>query len=116
MIDQLGIEVWQLVLLGVAAAVLISIFFNGDGTKSKLRASVQPNAQPNAQPNEDIIRIVSAWSSFKKECVDAGLTEASNKVDAIFPLLIISDRGDHTDQVSKEDESDVDTDGKDTVV
>tara|TARA_R110002096_G_scaffold58619_2_gene147477 strand:- start:839 stop:1180 length:342 start_codon:yes stop_codon:yes gene_type:complete len=113
MIDQLGIEVWQLVLLGVAAAVLISVFFSGDKTKPKLR----PNAKPQATfYDEDIIRIVSAWSSFKKECIDAGLTEASSKVDAIFPLLIISDRGSHMDQVSKEDKSDVDTNGKDTVV
>jgi hypothetical protein len=113
MIDQLGIEVWQLVLLGVAAAVLISIFFNGDVTKPKLRSNAKPQA---TFYDEDIIRIVSAWSSFKKECVDAGLTEASNKVDAIFPLLIISDRVDHMDQISKEDESDVDVDGKDIVV
>lgn len=103
MIDQLGLDAWQLVLLGVAAVILMSIFFNGDVKKPKLIFS--------NKPNEDIIRIVSAWSSFKRECVNAGLTEASKKVDDIFPLLIISNKDNHLDKPSN-----VDINGRDIVV
>ena len=53
---------------------------------------------PHAEPNEDIVRIVCAWSSFRKECVKAGLDEAVEKVDAIFPLLIKLNGGDHVEQ------------------
>ena len=43
MIDQLGLDAWQLVLLGVAAVVLMSIFFNGDVKKPKLIFSNKTN-------------------------------------------------------------------------
>lgn len=115
MIDQLGFDAWQLVLLGVAAVVLISMFISEEKKKTKASAinkdavvtvpilgpkgnnSIQI-VVPHAEPNEDIVRIVCAWSSFRKECIKAGLDEAVDKVDAIFPLLIKLNGGDHVEQ------------------
>ena len=115
MIDQLGLDAWQLVLLGVAAIVLITMFISEEKKKTKKDTvdidklitvpvlgpkgnnSIQIMV-PHAEPNEDIVRIVCAWSSFKRECVKAGLDEAVDKVDAIFPLLINLNGGDHVEQ------------------
>tara|TARA_Y100000356_G_C11253078_1_gene288363 strand:+ start:784 stop:1116 length:333 start_codon:yes stop_codon:yes gene_type:complete len=110
MIDQLGLDAWQLVLLGIAAVVLITMFISEEKKKpkkdtlvavpvlgSKGKNSIQI-VVPHAEPNEDIVRIVCAWSSFRKECVKAGLDEAVEKVDAIFPLLIKLNGGDHVEQ------------------
>ncbi len=115
MIDQLGLDAWQLVLLGIAAIVLIIMFISEEKKKTKKETvdkdtlvtvpvlgpkgnnSIQI-VVPHAEPNEDIVRIVCAWSSFRKECVKAGLDEAVEKVDVIFPLLIKLNGGDHVEQ------------------
>ena len=115
MIDQLGLAAWQLVLLGIAAIVLIIMFISEEKKKTKKETvdkdklvtvpilGVEGNNSiqivvPHAEPNEDIVRIVCAWSSFRKECIKAGLNEAVDKVDAIFPLLINLNGGDHVEQ------------------
>ena len=116
MIDQLGLDAWQPVLLGIAAVVLITMFISEEKKKIK-KDTVNEDTLvtvpllgptgddhsiqiviPHAEPNKDIVRIVCAWSSFKRECVKSGLTEAVDKVDAIFPLLINLNGGDHVEQ------------------
>lgn len=108
-----GLEVWQLVFLGFAAAIGFTMWFDSRPTKvvppvtpptpaptpvpvPTVVNPVVPHTPstgvqvsiPHCDPNKDIVRIVCAWSSFKRECVKAGLTDAIDKLDDIFPLLV----------------------------
>lgn len=108
-----GLEVWQLVFLGFAGAIGFTMWF--DANKTNPVAPINPPdpipapkpvpvvvnpvvphtpstgvqvSIPHCDPNKDIVRIVCAWSSFKRECVKAGLTDAVDQLDNIFPLLV----------------------------
>ena len=125
MLEQFGLEPWQLVLLGIAGAVLVTMFFDKNKTTTVTPEPVPvppvpptPTPEPtpvvppvvvpddhnikitipHCEPNKDMIRLVCAWSSFKRECVKSGIPDAVTKVDEIFPLLIGLNGGDHAEQ------------------
>ena len=115
MLEQFGLEVWQLILLGIAAAVMVTMFFDRKKTVTTTTPTtpvpmpdpilpIIPDSHsvqvtiPHAEPNKDVIRIVCCWSSFKRECVKAGLTDAVIKIDEIFPMLIDLNGGSHAEQ------------------
>jgi len=89
-----GLEIWQLVLLGIAGVTGFTMLLDRKNKTVESTAPTTPqtptvdNPDVPVQPNIDVVKIVSHWSSFKRQCVKAGLTEAVNKLDEIFPLLI----------------------------
>ena len=52
-----------------------------------------PVIKPQPQPQKsDLIAVVQKWDDLKNICVSNGLTEATAKLDEIFPMLIKVDK------------------------
>ena len=85
----------ELILKGVALLVAIglllsSIDFSYILAKVSVKNdTVKVNNRVVVKVNEDskFLKTLELWYLLKKQCDDAGLTEASKKMDDVFPLL-----------------------------
>lgn len=79
----------QLIIVGVGVLIALSSIDLSSLLK-KVESTVQP-LPPKTQKN-DLIEIVQKWDDLRTICNANGLTEATKKLDEIFPMLIKMDK------------------------
>lgn len=79
----------QLIIIGVGVLIALSSIDLSSLIK-KIEKKVQPS--PLTNPKNDLIEIVQKWDDLRTICNANGLTEATKKLDEIFPMLIKMDK------------------------
>jgi hypothetical protein len=68
--------------------VVLGFFYFNEKVENKIPA---PTVHSNPAKS-DLIAVVQKWDDLKNICVSNGLTEATAKLDEIFPMLIKVDK------------------------
>lgn len=95
-------QVIGLILLAIIVAsnfVDFKSLLEGNNKKENLPVSDETPLKPVVKPsfpveeacNESIFCAVKKWEELKRYCEAAGLKAASNKLDEIFPLLVLKE-------------------------
>jgi xanthine dehydrogenase iron-sulfur cluster and FAD-binding subunit A len=79
----------QLIIIGVGVLIALSSIDLSFLIK-KLERKVQPSV--SKEEKNDLIEIVQKWDDLRTICNANGLTEATKKLDEIFPMLIKMDK------------------------
>ena len=80
----------QIIIIGLGAIMILSSL-DIASLLTKIRSN--PVIKPQPQPQKsDLIAVVQKWDDLKNICVSNGLTEATAKLDEIFPMLIKVDK------------------------
>ena len=83
-------ETYQLILIGLAGCVGLSMFWDKiQGIPAKLK---KPETDHITIPQDDFLEIIASWGFFKSKCEDAGLEEVCKRLYEIFPLLIVAEK------------------------
>jgi hypothetical protein len=84
-------EIYQVVLVGIAGLIGLSMAW------PQIMAMVKGVNNTIPTPEEDFMRIIAGWNTFKRQCEEAGLDDACEKLCEIFPMLIDADGADVPD-------------------
>jgi hypothetical protein len=84
----------QIIIIGLGAIMILSSLDIGSLLpKVENKTPLNPVIKPQPQPQKsDLIAVVQKWDDLKNICVSNGLTEATAKLDEIFPMLIKVDK------------------------
>jgi hypothetical protein len=84
----------QLIIIGLGAILILSsLDLSALLKRVENKIPITPSSVVNPQPQKsDLITVVQKWDDLKKTCVSSGLTEATAKLDEIFPMLIKVDK------------------------
>jgi hypothetical protein len=83
----------QIIIIGLGAILILSSLDLPALLKKVENKIPAPSPVVNPQPQKsDLITVVQKWDDLRKTCVSNGLTEATTKLDEIFPMLIKVDK------------------------
>ena len=88
-------SVGQLIFLGLGVAmVLSSLDFSSllNRIEKKVNKTDVINPPLIVIRKDNLVEIVQKWQTLKDACLESKLTEAVNKLDEIFPMLIKVDK------------------------
>ena len=78
----------QIIIMGLGAMIVLSSL----DLSSLLNKIPSPSPAPAVKPKNDLIAVVQKWDDLRNVCIINGLTEATAKLDEIFPMLIKVDK------------------------
>jgi hypothetical protein len=78
--------IFRTVAIVIAAGLLISNF-NYVPNMSWLTNLFKKTSVVNPKSSVDFLDVVGSWHTLKSQCKELELTEASEKLDEVFPLL-----------------------------
>lgn len=82
----------QIIIIGLGAMMILSsLDITSLLAKVENKTPSTPTINPKPQKS-DLITVVQKWDDLKNICVANGLTEATAKLDEIFPMLIKVDK------------------------
>ena len=82
----------QIIIIGLGAMMILSsLDIASLLPKVENKIPSNPVIKPQT-PKSDLIAVVQKWDDLKNICVSNGLTEATAKLDEIFPMLIKVDK------------------------
>jgi len=79
----------QLIILGIGILIVLTSI---DFSYIKNAITTSAPAKPLPVTNDELVSIVQKWQALKTSCEKNKLTEASNKLDEIFPMLIKTEK------------------------
>lgn len=85
----------QLIFVGLGiATILSSIDFSSllNKIEKKVKEADTVNPTPVIVCKDNLVEIVQKWQTLKDACLESKLTDAVNKLDEIFPMLIKVDK------------------------
>lgn len=85
----------QLIFLGLGITMILSsLDFSSllNKIEKKIKEAYIINSSSIVSRKDNLVEIVQKWQALKDACVESKLTEAVNKLDEIFPMLIKVDK------------------------
>lgn len=83
----------QLIFLGLGIIVILSsLDFSAILNKLEQKAKETDTSPSPIVYKDSLVEIVQKWQTLKDACSESKLTEAVNKLDEIFPMLIKVDK------------------------
>jgi hypothetical protein len=85
-----NIDAFQWVIIGLGAVLLFWPFITGLFKQDPVNPSVPENPKVVVDHDDDhcLTSLVCKWECLSDSCHEAGLTEATKKLDEVFPLLL----------------------------
>jgi len=78
----------QIVIIGLGVIMVLSSL----DLSSLFNKIPSSSPSPAVKPKNDLIAVVQKWDDLRNVCIINGLTEATTKLDEIFPMLIKVDK------------------------
>lgn len=82
----------QIIIIGLGVLMVLSSLDLPSLLKKVENKIPSPSPSPIIKPKSDLIAVVQKWDDLRTICVVNGLTEATAKLDEIFPMLIKVDK------------------------